>query len=52
MELQNLALASSISVARELVRYESNTDKQIRELKEKIIELENRLKQYEYGSNT
>lgn len=52
MEIQNLALTSSISVARELIRYESNTDKQIRELKEKIIELENRLKQYEYGSNT
>ena len=40
MEIQNAALASAISVARELMRYESKTDKQIRLLKKRICELE------------
>lgn len=46
MEIQNAALASAISVARELTRYESKTDKQIRELKEEIEEL----KRKRYGN--
>jgi hypothetical protein len=45
MEIQNAALASAISVARELTRYESKTDIEIRELKNKISELE---KEIEY----
>lgn len=40
MEIQNAALASAISIARELQRYESKTDKKIRLLKERIGELE------------
>lgn len=40
MEIQNAALASAISVARELTRYESKTDKQIKKLKKRIGELE------------
>ena len=40
MEIQNAALASAISIARELQRYESKTDKKIRLLKKKIGELE------------
>ena len=43
MEIQNAALASAISVARELIRYESKTDKQIRLLKERICELEDEI---------
>ena len=43
MEIQNAALASAISVARELVRYESKTDKQIRLLKKRICELEDEI---------
>lgn len=46
MEIQNLALASAISVARELQKYESNTDKQIRELKDKVKRLEKELNEY------
>lgn len=40
MEIQNAALASAISIARELVRYESKTDRTIRKLKQRISELE------------
>ena len=43
MEIQNAALASAISVARELERYESKTDKQIRMLKKRINELEDEI---------
>ena len=40
MEIQNAALASAISVARELDRYENKTDKTIKKLKKRICELE------------
>lgn len=40
MEIQNAALASAISVARELDRYETKTDKTIKKLKKRICELE------------
>ena len=40
MEIQNAALASAISVARELDRYETKTDKAIKKLKKHIYELE------------
>lgn len=40
MEIQNAALASAISVARELTRYESKTDEQIKKLKKRVSELE------------
>lgn len=40
MEIQNAALASAISIARELDRYESKTDKAIKKLKKRICELE------------
>ena len=40
MEIQNAALASAISIARELDRYENNTDKAIKKLKKRIYELE------------
>lgn len=43
MEIQNAALASAISVARELERYESKTDKKIRLLKKRINELEDEI---------
>ena len=43
MEIQNAALASAISVARELDRYETKTDKAIRKLKKRINELEDEL---------
>ena len=43
MEIQNAALASAISVARELVRYENETDKSIRLLKKRINELEDEI---------
>jgi hypothetical protein len=43
MEIQNAALASAISVARELERYESRTDKTIRMLKKRINELEDEI---------
>ena len=36
MEIQNLALASAISVARELQKFESETDRRIRELEEEL----------------
>lgn len=40
MELQNLGVAMGISLAREIVKYESKTDKKIRLMKKKINELE------------
>lgn len=40
MEIQNCALASAISIARELDRYESKTDKTIKQLKKRICQLE------------
>ena len=43
MEIQNAALASAISVARELVKYESKTDRRIRRLTERVRELEEEL---------
>lgn len=48
MEIQNCALASAISIARHLEKYESKTDKKIRMLKKRVQELEEeveRLKQ-------
>ena len=43
MEIQNCALAAAISLGREVRRYESKTDKQIRKLKRRIAELENEI---------
>lgn len=40
MEIQNCALASAISIARHLEKYESKTDKTIRKMKKRIQELE------------
>lgn len=40
MEVQNAALASAISVARALVRHETDTDRRIRTLAERVRELE------------
>lgn len=55
MELQNAALASAISVARHLQRYETKTDKTIRQLKKRISQLEDEIellkKGEQYGSN-
>lgn len=50
MEIQNAALASAISVARELERYESKTDKTIRILKERINELEDEIEILKKGA--
>ena len=47
MEIQNAALASAISIARELVKYESKTDKKIRLLKKRIGELEDKIEELE-----
>ena len=43
MEIQNAALASAISVARELDRYETKTDKTIKQLRKRICQLEEEL---------
>lgn len=43
MEIQNCALASAISIARELSRYESKTDKTIKQLKKRICQLEDEI---------
>lgn len=43
MEIQNAALASAISVARELVKFENETDKRIRLLVEENKELRNEI---------
>lgn len=45
MEIQNCALASAISIARELDRYESKTDRTINKLKKKIALLEEEVEQ-------
>lgn len=50
MEIQNAALASAISVARELERYESKTDKKIRMLKRRINELEDEIEILKKGA--
>ena len=50
MEIQNAALASAISVARELERYESKTDKKIRMLKKRINELEDEIEILKKGA--
>lgn len=47
MELQNLGVAMGISLAREIVKYESKTDKKIRLMKKRINELEARVKELE-----
>ena len=47
MELQNLGVAMGISLAREIVKYESKTDKKIRLMKKKINDLEARIKELE-----
>lgn len=47
MEIQNAALASAISIARELVKYESKTDRKIRLLKKRIGELEDKIEELE-----
>jgi len=44
MEIQNAALASAISIARELVKYESKTDKEIRLLKNEVKRLKKEIK--------
>lgn len=44
MEIQNAALASAISIARELVKYESKTDKEIRLLKDEVRRLKKEIK--------
>lgn len=44
MEVQNAALASAISIARELVKYESKTDKEIRLLKDEVKRLKKEIK--------
>lgn len=50
MEIQNCALASAISIARHLEKYESKTDKKIRMLKKRITELEDKLERLEGGN--
>lgn len=47
MEIQNAALASAISIARELVKYESKTDRKIRLLKRRVKELEDKIEKLE-----
>lgn len=50
MEIQNAALASAISIARHLERYESKTDKKIRQLKKRISQLEDELELLKKGA--
>ena len=47
IEYPNLAIAMGISLAREIVKYESKTDKKIRLMKKKINLLEARVKELE-----
>ena len=47
MEYANLGVAMGISLAREIVKYESKTDKKIRLMKKRINELEARVKELE-----
>lgn len=49
MEIQNCALASAISIARHLERYESKTDKTIRKMKKRIQELEDEVERLKKG---
>ena len=49
MEIQNCALASAISIARHLEKYESKTDKKIRMLKKRITELEDKVERLKKG---
>lgn len=49
MEIQNAALASAISIARHLEKYESKTDKKIRMLKKRITELEDKVERLKKG---
>ena len=49
MEIQNCALASAISIARHLEKYESKTDKKIRQLKKRISQLENEIELLKKG---
>lgn len=51
MEIQNCALASAISIARHLERYESKTDNIIRKMKQRIQELEDKLEKLEGGNH-
>lgn len=44
MEIQNAALASAISIARELVKFESKTDRKIRLLKDEVKRLKKEIK--------
>lgn len=50
MEIQNAALASAISIARHLEKYESKTDKKIRQLKKRISQLEDELELLKKGA--
>lgn len=50
MEIQNCALASAISIARHLEKYESKTDKKIRQLKKRISQLEDELELLKRGA--
>lgn len=47
MELQNLGVAMGISLAREIVKYESKTDKKIRLMRNRIKELETKVAELE-----
>ena len=50
MEIQNAALASAISIARHLEKYESKTDKTIRKMKQRIQELEEEVERLKKGA--
>ena len=50
MEIQNCALASAISIARHLEKYESKTDKKIRQLKKRISQLEDEIELLKKGA--
>lgn len=50
MEIQNCALASAISIARHLEKYESKTDKTIRKMKKRIQELEDEVERLKKGA--
>ena len=43
MEIQNLALASSISVAKELLKFENETDRRIRQMEDENIKLKEKI---------
>ena len=49
MEIQNAALASAISVARELVKFESETDRRIRLLEEENKRLKEKVEQLKWN---